>query len=313
MKDKILITGGLGYIGGRISKYLNENTDFVLRLSTRRKELKLPKCLEKCEIVQMDLESDEDIYSACIDVQYIIHLAGMNEIYCKKDPESALIVNTLGTLKLLNVAEKLNIKKFIYFSTAHVYGANLQGKVNEQSLTRPMHPYAITHKAAEEFVLSATKGIVLRLSNSFGPPLLPDVDRWSLLVNDLCKQAVIQKKLVLKSSGVQQRDFITLKDVCRAVLHFIFLDECDCADGLFNVGGELTLSIGQMAELIKKQCVETLKFNPIIIKPPKKKEKIGVNLDYKIDKIKSTGFELQGNPISEINSMLHFCKNEFSD
>jgi len=71
---------------------------------------------------------------------------------------------------------------------------------------RPVHPYAITHHAAEDFVLAAhdekrLMGYVIRLSNGFGAPAHAGVDRWTLLVNDLCRQAVQTRQLILRSAG----------------------------------------------------------------------------------------------------------------
>jgi UDP-glucose 4-epimerase len=70
-----------------------------------------------------------------------------------------------------------------------------------------------------------------------------------VLVNDLCKQAVTKKSLTLCSSGTQKRDFITLQDVSRAALHFIGLPRELCRDGLFNLGGESSFRIIDMANL----------------------------------------------------------------
>ncbi len=315
LTERVLITGGMGYIGGRIAKYLIENTDLKIRITSRKIIEEIPDILHECEIVKMDLESDNDIHTACKDVNQIVHMAGMNEIYCVEDPESAVIVNSLGTLKLLNAAKLARVNKFIYFSTAHVYGAPLHGQIDELSLTRPVHPYAITHRSAEDFVLAANThkitGIALRLSNSFGPPLFPEIDRWSLLVNDLCRQAVTQRKLVLKTSGIQQRDFVTMLDVCRTVSHFLFSQENKSIDGLFNVGGEFTMSIIKMTELIQDRCHNILGFKPEIRRPSPAKGDTSKHIDYRIDKLKSTGFQLQGDPVSEIDAMLLFCQKEF--
>ena len=111
-----------------------------------------------------------------------------------------------------------SVERFIYFSTAHIYGAPLEGTITEKSLPSPVHPYAITHRAAEDYVIAAAKqkriqGTVLRLSNSFGAPVSPHVNRWTLLANDLCRQAVEKGTITLRSNGCQYRDFICLTDV----------------------------------------------------------------------------------------------------
>lgn len=316
MNDIVLITGGLGYVGGRVAKYLSDNSNYKLRITTRQNTVRVPEWLRNIEIIQADLMSEEDLELACGGVRHIVHLAALNEIDSSTNPELALTVNGLGSLNLLRIAEKADVERFIYFSTAHVYGAPLQGIITEKSLPRAIHPYAITHRTAEDFVLAAHDrnaliGIVLRLSNGFGAPMRPDIDRWTLLVNDLCHQAVITRKLVLRSAGFQKRDFITLSDVSRAASHFLSLPVDQCGDGLFNLGGECSLRIIDMVELIAERCCEVLGFKPEITRPlPLSKETFPV-LDYRIEKLKSTGFQLCKNINPEIDATLLFCQNEF--
>lgn len=317
MKNRVLITGGLGYIGGRVAKFLAEREDLFLVLGTRQKETARPGWLKNGNVVQLDLMSEESLDLACKEVKCIIHLAALNEIDSAKNSEQALLVNGYGTLKTLRAAERAGVERFIYFSTAHIYGAPLQGNITEKSLPRPVHPYAISHKVAEDFVLAAHDcksilGIVLRLSNGFGAPINPNVNRWSLLVNDLCRQIATTGKIILKTSGIQKRDFITLTDVCRAVSHCLTLPADECLDGLFNLGGECSLSISEMASCIADRCSHVLGFVPEINAPIMQSDDVSMPFNYSIDKIKSTGFELSSNVTEEIDSELKFCKNEFS-
>ena len=253
--DRVLITGGLGYVGGRIAEYLSLNSDFHLALGTRRYRAERPGWLRKGELVRMDLGSEKSLEEACSGVRYLIHLAGLNEIDSLNDPEKALLINGGGTLRLLRTAQNAGVERFLYFSTAHVYGAPLEGTITEETVPKPVHPYAITHRVAEDFVLATHKndaltGIVFRLSNSFGSPNSPYADRWTLIVNDLCRQAVEKRKLMLRSSGLQQRDFIALEDVGKAVVYFLGLQRSECGDGLFNLGGDGSMRIIDLAELV---------------------------------------------------------------
>ena len=316
MSDIVLITGGLGYVGGRVSKYLGENTDYNLRITTRQSEAVVPEWLTNGEIIHADLMSEKKLESVCTGVRSIVHLAALNEIESSTKPELALTVNGLGTLNLLRVAERAGVERFIYFSTAHVYGAPLQGIIAEITLPRPIHPYAITHKTAEDFVLAAhdqnaITGIVLRLSNGYGVPMHPDVDRWTLLVNDLCRQAITTRKLVLRSAGFQQRDFVSLLDVSRVVSHFLNLSVEQCGNGFFNLGGECSLRIIDMAELIAERCNQVLGFKPEIIRPEPLSNEPPTMLEYSVEKLKSTGFVLNKNMNAEIDATLLFCQNEF--
>jgi UDP-glucose 4-epimerase len=316
MMDNVLITGGSGYIGGRLVQALVEEPQFHLRLGTRQPITNRPTWPEAVEITPLDLLSQDDLNSACRGVRYVIHLAALNEMESLANPEAALRVNGLGSLKLLEAAQRAGVERFIYFSTAHVYGSPLAGMITEESLPRPHHPYAITHRVAEDFVLAAhdqktIQGLVLRLSNGFGAPASVSANRWTLIVNDLCRQAMTAGKLVLKSSGLQWRDFITLSDVARSVQHLLNLPASACQDGLFNLGGECSLQIIKLAQRIANRASRFLGFTPAIQRPEPGPTETFQPLEYRVDKFKSTGFTLSGNIDEEIDATLLFCKEVF--
>lgn len=316
MSDTVLITGGLGYVGGRVARFLAEHSDYRLKLGTRDADQVSPSWLRQGEITALDLLDDASLKNACKGVRHVVHFAALNEIDSAADPARALTVNGQGSLKLLQAAIAAGVERFIYFSTAHVYGAPLAGTLTEETLPRPQHPYAITHRTAEDFVLAARdkgeiQGIVLRLSNGFGAPERADVNRWTLLANDLCRQAVTTGKLVLRSSGVQLRDFVTLHDVARAVEHMLALAPEKCADGLFNIGGESPMPIIEVAERIASRCEQVLGVRPAIERPAPLPGESSLPLDYRIDKLKATGFELQAKIDEEIDATLELCRNAF--
>jgi len=312
MNRRILVTGGFGYLGGRITQHLSSIPGLIILAGGRRIHA-LPPGFGAVEPVQLDVTDSVHLDEVCKGVDMIVHCAAMNEVDCASSPEDALIVNGLGTLKLLRAAEKASVSRFIYFSTAHVYGTPLAGRIDETRLPRPTHPYAITHKVSEDFVLSAhdqrrLTGIALRLSNGFGVPITAEVNRWTLLVNDLCQQVVKHKKIVLRSSGLQRRDFIPLSDVARAVEHCISLPAPEVSDGLFNLGGKNTLTVYEMARRIANVCERVLEFHPPLERPIPRSEETGEVLDYVVEKFERTGFCLQGDPDAEIAETLRFCQ-----
>ena len=298
VSNRVLITGGFGYLGGRIACDITRQTSWQVRLGSRLSRSS-PSWLPEAQTVAFDLLKPDTFESALKDVRTVIHLAAINEAESREFPERAVEVNTLGTMRLLNAAIQRKVERFIYFSTAHVYGAPLVGHITERSLPRPIHPYAVTHHAAEEFVLAAQdkgaiQGVVLRQSNGFGVPAHSAADCWMLLVNDLCLQAVRDKELVLRLSGIQQRDFITLHDVGRVASHFLDLSQGNCSDGLFNLGGECSMSVLAMAERIIKCCQETLGYEPTLVRPQPGTNESSLELNYDISKLKHTGFVLHG-------------------
>jgi UDP-glucose 4-epimerase len=273
----------------------------------------LPAWLEQGESIRVDLLAEEDLVSVVEGMDAVIHLAAMNEIDCAADPARALLVNGMGTLRLLRAARTAGVRRFIYFSTAHVYGSPLKGSISERTTPRPGHPYAITHRAAEDFVLSAHDrkqliGIVVRLSNGTGAPVDLHVKRWTLLGNDLCRQAVTAKQLVLRSSGVQKRDFVALSDVSGAVLHLLRLPERSVGDGLFNLGGGHAIRVLDFAEMVADRTERLMGFRPPIVKPATASDEGAHELDYNMDKIEATGFRLKGSLEAEIDRTLLLCR-----
>jgi UDP-glucose 4-epimerase len=157
--------------------------------------------------------------------------------------------------------------------------------------------------AANEHINS----IVLRLSNGFGVPAHPAVNAWMLLMNDLCRQAATLRSMTLRSTGLQWRDFITLQDVSSVVTHMIDLPKSNIGNGIFNVGSGKSSRVIEMVELIQARCTEVLGYSPEIVRPQPAEEEEFPNLDYRIDKLLSTGFILRGSPELEIDDTLRMC------
>lgn len=261
----ILITGGFGYIGGRLAQFLFEQ-GHVVYLGTRHQH-DSPDWLPQGNVVRLCWDVQDDLEQACKEMDVIIHTAGMNAHDCVHDPAGALAFNGVCTIRLLQAATKHSVQRFIYLSTAHVYCSPLVGSINEETQLTNLHPYATSHRAGEEAVLRAhqlgeLEGIVIRLSNAFGAPTHMNTNCWSLLFNDLCRQAVTMRAMVLHSAGMQRRDFIPLLDACRAIAYLLHLPKKHINLGLFNVGGDWAPTVWEVANLIQQQCELVLGFKP---------------------------------------------------
>jgi UDP-glucose 4-epimerase len=319
----ILITGGLGYVGGRVASYIKKTApNSNIFLTTRNKNKELPSWAEKFMVLQMNVMDTTSIVDCLKDrsIDIIIHLAALNENESKKEPELALEVNTKGTYKLLNVANIYNVRKFIYFSTFHVYGNISDTVITEKTHTKPFHPYAITHRAAEDFVnyfnhYFDMETLIFRMSNGYGYPMDVNIDRWTLVFSDVCRQAVANGKIVLKSSGKQYRDFVSLHDVANAVYHFIFVIPGEWGDGMYNLGGSCVMPILEVAQKVSeiysaiyKKDISEIKVasdnnGSIALKPIK----------YSIEKIVGTGFRLQGDMGFEAERTMKLCEQFIHD
>ena len=309
---RILVTGGLGYLGGRLSNYLSQNGHKVIAAS--RKYYEDYKFLPDVTLRQVDWSSDFSINQACQNCDIVIHAAGMNSAECASDPISALKFNGTATSRLLKSAISCNVTKFIYLSTAHVYSESLLGFFDEESPTKNIHPYATSHKAGEDAVLEGSKkgeinGIVLRISNAFGAPVDPNTNCWSLLVNDLCQQAFTLNKIKLETSGLQYRNFIAIQDVCKNVEFFLSYTPKDYSFELpiYNIGSEYTMTVYEMAELVVFYFQESYKKQiPIERKATSSFILNKRSLIYCIDKLNSIQGVTHDNLKTEILSLFKF-------
>lgn len=310
---KILITGGLGYLGGRIAHYLRSTyPDMTLLLGTRG--ARRPDWTVGCTLVPMALERAVEPDSL-VGVDAIIHLAASNELESERDPMAGFNVTTLGTYRLLEAASMAGVGRFLYFSTLRVYGNWDQGEITEDTPTAPFHPYAFTHRAAEDVVryfghYKKMNTLVLRLSNACGFPMNRDVNRWNIVCNDLCKQAVTTGRIVLHSSGRQHRDFICIEDIARAVGHLLGQPALVWKNEVYNLGGECSLSILEMAQRISTVYHHRYgkPLQGIQTAPPPADPEMERPVRVSIEKLKATGFVLQPDMEREIVGTLEVCE-----
>ena len=313
---RLLITGGFGYLGGRLAQYLLSLADYEIVLGSRTLA-KSTSWLREARAVQTCWDSQVRLKESCSDVDAVVHLAGMNASDCATDPEGALKANSTATARLLEAAVKQGVKRFIYLSTAHVYGNPLRGEITEKTSPSANHPYATSHLAGEAIVQDKHQqgeihGLIIRLSNAFGAPAHKDANCWTLLANDLCRQAVTNQKMVLRSSGMQRRDFVPISDVCSSIHHLLHLPEKNVDKNVFNVGGAWSPTIWDLACLVQERCKMVLGFEPDLSRNTQGIDKADSEFDYCIDALLQTGFNPEFNRVKEIDRLLDFCKEAFA-
>jgi UDP-glucose 4-epimerase len=280
-KPMILITGGLGYLGGRLAVHL-ASSGFAVRIATRNIPIAQVFKSFDIDIVAIDLMNEDTLRAACKGVTAIIHLAAMNAVDCSKNPDLAFEINGNGTARLLRASVQEGVKKFIYFSTAHVYGQPLQGYINENTLPHPLHPYAITHRVAEDFVLDASvkdkiQGLVFRLSNAVGPPVFANTNCWMLFLNDICKQSIQNDRIKVHSNGNIERDFIAIETVTAVVEQSLADTSILWGFPIINLSSGESLSLNNVAvlvrdkvrELLDKEIIIDMKIRPLPRDAPK--------------------------------------------
>jgi nucleoside-diphosphate-sugar epimerase len=263
---KILITGATGYIGAKITLHLkNQGYNVIALCRTINEDIK--QIYKGIEIIQGDL-CDTNFYeeiSQLEGIHTIIHTVSLDHHQTQQYPVHVVAnTNVNPTWLLLDQFTQKGLKNFIYLSTVHVLGKLPSAIITEKALANPMNKYALTHFLSEKIVNyynSATKTACInaRLSNGYGTPVFHNNNCWWLVVNDLCKMAFYERKIVLQSEGTAQRDFLHISDVAYGMEVLI---ENKCQDNIVNLSSGVTYSLLEVAHLI--QSVFYSKYNNLI-------------------------------------------------
>lgn len=315
LKMRILVIGGTGFIGGRLVNHLLKS-DHCVKIAVRN-SIGPADQFPKAMIEKIVWDDDRSLECICDGVDMIVHSASMNAQDSAINPVAALNFNGIATARLVNAASRVGVKRFLYFSTAHVYGRPLIGNITEKMTPNNKHPYATSHLAGEHAVLMANnlgriKGVVLRLSNTFGVPTDKNKNCWMLFVNDLCRQAIQTGNLVIQSNRFQQRDFIGLNQVCSTVGQLIDEEELFENAGILNLGTGISRSLISMAQLVQMRCIDILGFKPQIHWQEKGCDS-KLPLSYRVEKMASLGIKCgDSRNIEELDNLINFCKSSFS-
>jgi UDP-glucose 4-epimerase len=314
MTTHVLITGGLGYLGGRIALSLSKDASTNVRITSRRQSSEQPDWAKSIEIVNLDFDSDVPIQDSCAGIDTIIHLAALNAADCANNPARAERVNVDGTRRLIAAACEAGVNNFIYFSTAHVYASPLSGKIDELTSPKPSHPYAATHLDAEAYVLNTKKinGVVLRLSNVVGAPADKDANCWTLIANELCREAACGKPLALRGDGTDQRDFVCMDDVIKIIKALVDDPSITGAHNIFNVTKGQAIHTLDLANLISDRANHLFGSHVDFHTGESNNKDMTTPLMIKPDRLAAIGIAPTQDIICEIDAALRFCREAFA-
>lgn len=262
---KVLVTGGLGYIGSVIVQKLIERSDIELvRVIDNRQVKTLPFSeISKCEFVTGDIRSDTDLNKSLKDVDTVFHLAAVvGDSACDKAPEKAFEINVNCTKKLVNVALKNDVNKVILSSTCSVYGfQNGDEFATEDSIPKPVSLYAKTKLDAEHLLLNVHRktGLdisILRLGTVYGASL-PSSMQFKIFVNIFVQNACINNQIKL-FGGDSWRPLVYVGDVARAFLLAGDAPVGVASGEIFNLGSNTeNYTIGHVAKLVAEEIPGT--------------------------------------------------------
>lgn len=251
MTQKILITGGAGYLGSVLTRRLLERGHSVTVLdSFLFRQTSLLDCceFEKLRLVRGDCRDERLVKELVQDADTVIPLAALvGAPLCDADPVSATGTNRDAITMLLRLLSPA--QRVLYPTTNSGYGIGEKGKhCTEETPLRPISLYGTTKTEAEQAVLGRGNTLTFRLATVFG--VSPRM-RLDLLVNDFVWRAVNDRAVVI-FEGHFKRNYIHIQDVARVFLHA--LDNFEAMKGRpYNVGlDDANLSKLELCAEIKK-------------------------------------------------------------
>lgn len=247
-KQRVLVTGASGLLGSAIANQIMDSGT-LLSLQVRDLQRISPK-LSDCNILEFNVENKGEIIieegTSCV-----VHTATANE--SKTDNLERAIATTFnGTLNMIEQSLKIGVKKFIYISTTQVYAESAK-ILTEKSAIKPKSNYALQHYLTEQLVHYYSPKFeqgakVLRVANVFSGSLTALQNRSNLVPTSFIVEALESGKISLKTSGIQNRSFIS--DISVGSICLDIIRSKIGGFQIINVGSYFQPSILEVANLV---------------------------------------------------------------
>lgn len=264
-----LITGGAGYIGSHIAKILsstNKKLIIVDNLVTGN--------INNCKygiFINADITNINDINSQVFSkykISNIIHVAGkafVSESFTKIDEYYS--INVIGTINILNMMVKYNIKNIIFSSSCSVYGNTDILPITEETKLNPISPYGMTKKLCEDIIINYSKiqdinYVILRYFNVAGNDFNCDVydneNNFKRLIPTIIKNTLNNIPIVINGNtyntkdGTCVRNYIHVLDLANAHVKALEYLEIKNTNLICNIGSDVNYSIIEIINIIEK-------------------------------------------------------------
>ena len=250
---KVLVTGGLGFIGSNFVRHLIAarpswtivNYDARTYAGNPANVADLPKSRHRW--VKGDICDAKAVDAAMKGCELAVNFAAETHVDRSiLDASTFLKTNVIGTQVLLDAALRHDVRRFLHVSTDEVYGSIPKGFSKEGDLLEPNSPYAASKAASDlvvrsYFVTHKAPVLTTRASNNYGPYQYPE-KALPLMISNFMED----KPFPMYGDGRQVRDWLHVVDHVRAILHVL---EKGVLGGVYNIGGSYTC---QNRELIAK-------------------------------------------------------------
>ena len=261
-KKKIIVTGGLGFIGSNLVKLLSKKGYDVAIIDklTYAGNLKNLNFNKKIKIFKVDINNRNKIRKIIkqFNPSVIFNLAAETHVDRSiKSPKNFIKSNILGVFNLLEVLRIIKNKiKLIHISTDEVYGDVLKGRTSEKYPYQPSSPYAASKAASDHLVRAYIKtyklpAIITNCSNNYGPKQHPEK-----LIPKLIYNIINNRALPIYGKGQNSREWIYVKDHCEALIKVFLKGKIGES---YNIGSNKNLNNLQVTKEILKNSKKIIK------------------------------------------------------
>jgi len=262
---KFVVTGGAGFIGSHITKFLIKNNHEVIVIDdlSRGSIDNLNGIHERIKFHKIDISNFDALSSVIDEPDGIFHQAALASVpQSFKEPEKYHKVNVIGTENIFKIAKKFNAK-VVFASSSSVYGDQTNFPIVEEANKKPLNPYGQT-KLDDEIIASkyaqdGLRVIGLRYFNVFGIGQNPS---YAGVIPQFIEKLTKHEPPIIEGDGSQIRSFTFIDDVVRAnYLAF----ESNIEHGFFNIATKKMTSIKELAKLLI--TMSGLNLKPIYTNP----------------------------------------------
>jgi len=255
--SKALVTGGAGFIGSHIVDELIRKgieTYVVDDLSTGSLEnLGHHKHDKLLHLIVKDIRKIEEVLPDAADIDVVFHEAAIASVLRSvKEPSLVHDVNVNATLDLMNFCVKKGIKRFVFASTAAVYGTLKDTRASEKLVCKPISPYGASKLSIENYLSAyhASYGletVAVRYFNVYGPRQI--MNDYSGVITIFTNKLLRKETPIVHGDGLQTRDFVHVKDVVQA--NILAMDSKNAVGQVFNVATGNSITILNLLETLK--------------------------------------------------------------
>ena len=250
--ERVLITGGCGFVGANLVRYLQAETSWQIRvvddLRAGRRDYVSD---EDAEIIEGDVGDPAAFERALEDVDAVVHLASETGVVPSvENPARDFEGNAATCFRALESCRQKGIDRFIFASSGAALG-DVDPPLHEEVVPRPLSPYGAGKLAGEAYcqAFAGSFGmhtVALRFSNVYGP----FSDHKKNAIPNFIKRSLRGEPLEIFGDGSQTRDFIYVDDLCDGILRSLTNEKA--AGEVFQLATNVETSVTELVALVQK-------------------------------------------------------------